>query len=171
MVIILIGIVSLSAAAQIYIGGAIGLGYDIDEEAVDFSISPEFGYNFNNKWAVGGSIGYSYTGEYELNILVLQPYARFTFARMANDKLHFFCDGTIGAGLIVENNDDPGIIWNIGLKPGISYDINNHWSLMAHLGFIGYNGADDNAKYYGARNKIGLDISSLNLSFGAYYSF
>lgn len=168
---IVMAIVSLSISAQTYIGGSFGLGYDIDDEAMDFTLSPEVGYNLNNQWAVGGTLGYSYDGSIEANSFVFEPYARFTFAKVADDKLHFFCDGAVGIGILSAKRVDTGTIWQIGFKPGMSYCLNNHWSLVAHLGFLGYSGADDNAQDLGCHNSIGFNFGSLNLSFGAYYSF
>lgn len=170
-ILLVLAIVSISTSAQAYLGGSLGFEYDISEENIDFTVSPEFGYNVNDKWAVGGTLSYSYLGEYETHSFVLQPYARYTFAKVADDKLHFFCDGTVGIGIVGGLSSDTGCVYQLGVKPGISYSFNNHWSMVAHLGFLGYNGADDFAQELGFRNNIGFNFGSLNLSFGVYYSF
>lgn len=168
---VIISIASLAASAQAYLGGSIGLGYDFDEESMNFTLAPEVGYNLNNKWAVGGTIAYSYEGSMEINTFAFEPYARFTFAKVADDKLHFFCDGTVGIGILSARRMDTGTIWQLGFKPGMAYNLNNHWSLVAHLGFLGYKGADRNAQDFGLSNSVGFDFGSLNLSFGVYYAF
>ena len=48
---------SLNASAQFYVGGSVGFGSvkpvgGEDSEFV-FKILPEFGYNLNDKWAIG----------------------------------------------------------------------------------------------------------------------
>lgn len=46
--------VTLFAQAQeIYLGGGISLWHNTDLEKTSFSISPEIGYVFSEKWAVG----------------------------------------------------------------------------------------------------------------------
>lgn len=171
LTLILLAFMSMTASAQSYLGGSLGLGYDFDSKSVNFTLSPEFGYNLNSKWAVGGTLTYSYQGEQEVNIFALQPYARYTFAKVADNKLHFFCDGTVGFGLIAAKHEDTGALWQIGFRPGMSYSLNNHWSIVAHLGFLGYNGANEEAQDIGYHNRFGFDFGSLNLSFGVYYSF
>lgn len=168
---IVLTLISISASAQSYIGGSLGLGYDFDDKSVDFTLSPEYGYSLNSKWAIGGTLTYSYLGAYEVNVFALQPYARYTFAKVADNKLHFFCDGTFGFGLVGAKDEDTGALWQVGFKPGMSYSFNDHWSIVAHLGFLGYNGANEEAQDLGYNNNIGFDFGSLNLSFGVYYSF
>ena len=53
-----LAIVCLTTNAQCYLGAGIGFGtskadYDHAQSTTLFQISPEFGYNFNSKWAIG----------------------------------------------------------------------------------------------------------------------
>ena len=174
-----LAVASLAATAQTYIGGSVGLGYDIDSEKVNFTLAPEVGYNLNSKLAIGTTLAYSYNGELKVNdkaqtvqnIFNFDPYVRYTFARVAENKLSFFCDGTVGVGVVKNEGADAGATWKVGFKPGMSYALSSKCSLVAHFGFLGYEGADDNAKVLGQKNKVGFDFGSLNLSFGAYFTF
>ncbi|MCH5230358.1 MAG: outer membrane beta-barrel protein [Muribaculaceae bacterium] len=172
-----LGVLSLSASAQIYLGGTFGLDRDFTNNTTDFAISPEIGYNINDTWGVGGTISYQYRYEDGLkaNVFDLSPYVRWTFARVVDDKLHFFVDGGFGIGLGDTKyrtlKSDTLCIWSIGFKPGVSFSFNNHWTILTHIGFLGYNGANDAAKEVGFTNNFGLDFSSLNLNFGVYYTF
>ncbi|MDE6582064.1 MAG: hypothetical protein K2K47_06030, partial [Duncaniella sp.] len=59
---------------------------------------------------------------------------------------------------------DSSTIWGIGLTPGISLNLNKKFSLVAHIGFLGYRDLADAGKVYG----INIDN---NLKFGFYYNF
>lgn len=52
---------ALAAQAQeMYLGGGISLWRNDDTERTKFSISPDFGYNFNSRWAVGAELVFSH---------------------------------------------------------------------------------------------------------------
>lgn len=74
---------ALAAQAQeMYLGGGISLWRNDDTERTKFSISPDFGYNFNSRWAVGAELVFSHeSGEkdYSCNAFALAPYARYSF--------------------------------------------------------------------------------------------
>ena len=56
----LVAMMTMTANAQVYVGGGIGFAsesYDGDSETV-WSIMPEIGYNLNEDWAVGVVVGY-----------------------------------------------------------------------------------------------------------------
>lgn len=170
-------IASISASAQCYIGGSFGVTRDISDNKTNFTLSPEIGYSFNSSWALGGTLNYTYNYNDGLktNVFSISPYARWTFCRVADDKLGFFVDGGFGVGggnsKFKDYKSKTVTIWEIGFKPGISYSFNDHCSVVAHVGFLGYNGANHAAKDAGYTENFGLDFSSLNLNFGFYYSF
>lgn len=178
-----LAVAALSANAGVYVGGSLGVGYEDNEKKTTFTLAPEVGGNVSENWAVGGVLNYTLTnwdGDTNMNEFTLQPYVRWTFARVANDKLGFFVDGAIGIGINRYDDGDTGFMWNIGFKPGISYSFNEHWSVVAHIGFLGYNGYNDEYKDAYAKvnpkadplsDRFGLDFSSMNLNFGLYYTF
>ncbi len=57
--------------------------------------------------------------------------------------------------------------YGIGLKPGISVALSNHFSLVAHVGFVGYQGANKAARDGGAESGWGAFFNGNNISFGA----
>ena len=171
---LVVAVASMSASAQVYLGGSLGVMRNSTEKTTQLTIAPEIGYSFSSKTALGGAFDYSYNyidGE-SLHLVTINPYFRYTFCRAVEDRLGFFFDTSVGVGFgSIENYKDTPTVWNIGFKPGISYSFNEHFSVVAHMGFLGYQGANDAAKLWGYSNKFGLDFSSLNLSFGFYYSF
>lgn len=172
--------VAATMNAQVYLGGGIGLGttsYDGDSETF-FKIIPEIGYNLDENWAVGLTIGYGETTSKVKNAagvrvtdkvknFTIAPYARYTFAKF--DKVNLFVDGTVGyeynkIGEVKINS------FSIGFKPGVAVNLNEKLSFVAHVGFLGY----ENEKVKGddkSTNSFGFDLSGNNLSFGVYYNF
>lgn len=169
----------LGAKAQVYVGGGVGLqtsSYDGNSETF-FSIIPEVGYNLDENWAVGVSVGY---GEAKTKIKIdnvqvtekvktfqITPYARYTFVKF--DKVNLFVDG--GVGYKYENYAGTKTnTFSIGVKPGVAVNLNEKLSFVAHVGFLGY----QNDKEKGAdksTNTFGVALDGNNLSFGVYYNF
>ena len=173
--------VAATMNAQVYLGGGIGLGtssYDGNSETY-FKIIPEIGYNLDENWAVGMTIGYgesktkikNYTNgttdTEKVKTFAIAPYARYTFAKF--DHVNLFVDGTVGYQY--ENFAGTKInTFGIGFKPGVAVNLNDKLSFVAHVGFLGY----ENEKVKGdskSTNSFGLDLTGNNLSFGVYYNF
>lgn len=168
-------IASLSASAQFYYGGQVGFSRNATDNITTLTIAPEVGYSFNEKWSFGGVLDYDYryTSGVKLNIFEISPYARYKYAKLADDKLSFFVDGGVGFGFQKQSGLDAGFVYHIGFRPGISYALNDHYSIVAHLGNLGWEGATDKATgEYGRKNRFTWNIFSWNdLMFGFYYSF
>ncbi len=173
-------VMAVAASAQLYVGGSLGAWRDANNKELDcavtrISIMPEVGYNLSEKWDAGTTIGYEYTHTTEVNTNIFQfnPYARYTFVKFGQVSL--FCDGTAGFGLGKSSWDggdsDTACTWVVGFKPGIALNLNEHCSLVAHFGLLGYEGANDEAKASGYSDQWGLNFSGNNLSFGFYYTF
>lgn len=164
----------LTASAQNYIGGSFGFTRDITGHETNFTVAPEIGYSYSDHWGVGVTLDYNYKNGagYVSNGFSFAPYARWTFARVADDKLSFFLDGGFNFGFAKDRAiSSTGVFYNIGFKPGISYAFNEHWSVVSHLGFLGYEGANHAGEDLGYHRKFGLDFTSMNLNLGFYYSF
>lgn len=176
---------TISASAQFYVGGEVGFSRNVTENKTDLTIAPEVGYVFNDKWSFAGVIDYSYhfsnpghSGGYDksqLNIFEISPYARYTYASVASDRLKFFVDCGVGFGLQHKKGGDTGFVYHLGFKPGVAYALNDHYSLVAHLGQLGWEGATDKVIDAGGMarvNKFTWNIFDWNaVSFGFYYSF
>ena len=174
LLLLVLTVYTLSASAQFYFGGQLGFSRNATDNYTVLEIAPEVGFDFNEKWAFGGVLDYqySYQNKINLNVFEISPYARYTFASVASDKLKFFVDCGVGFGFQKAPNVDAGFVYHIGFKPGIAYALNSHYSLVAHLGNLGWEGATDKALGYGRQNKFTWNIFNWNdVSFGFYYSF
>ncbi|MBQ7452502.1 MAG: porin family protein [Prevotella sp.] len=124
---------AVSANAQWYIGGQLGLDFNKANKDADsqmtFSIAPEVGYNINENWAVGAQVGFSMANKLKEDGKItydahgiptgvtdptydatgtsffIAPYARYTFAKSGN--VSFFVDGGIGFATANYDIDDP----------------------------------------------------------------
>ena len=172
----LVAMMTMTANAQVYVGGGVGLqssSYDGNSETY-FTILPEIGYNLNEDWAVGMTVGYveartkvKNVGTEKVKTFQIAPYARYTFAKF--DKVNLFVDGTVAYSHVnyagVKTNT-----FGLGLKPGVAVNLNDKLSFVAHVGFLGY----QNDKVKGddkSTNTFGLNLDGSNLSFGVYYNF
>ena len=166
--VIVIGVAALvlgtqKVNAQWYLGG--GLGYSEQNMVSLLHFSPEVGYSFNPHWTVGLGTSFQridrtvYNNVQETYIIsrsdywFLNPYVRFTFLNI--DKLSFFVDA---AGSFDANH---GFDVNyLGFRPGLSYQLTDHFTAVAQIGFIGsYN--------HNFRAELGLNT----LEFSLYYQF
>ena len=169
----LLAVSSLCASAQYYVGGSLGVMRDYTDKETNFAIAPEMGYSYSDHWGVGLVLNYVYKNYHAAvsNGFSFNPYARLTYARVADDRLKFFVDGGFDFGFAKKTGQDTGVFYHIGFKPGLAYDFNDHWSIVTHLGFLGYMGATKAGEEYGYHRKLGFDFSSLNLNFGLSYVF
>ena len=91
---------SISASAQLYLGGSIGLNRNTSENETNLTIAPEIGYELNSKWAIGGELAYNYKYDDGLstNVFAIRPYARYTYYSCADNRVNLFVDGGFGLG-------------------------------------------------------------------------
>ncbi len=167
---------AVCASAQVYLGGNVGIASvdnGGDDDVTLYSLLPEVGYKFNDNWAAGvlfgwskGSLSYknndlasdgSTTHTFEIN-----PYARFTF--LHGKLINVFCDGGFG----YKHYNGLGDQYSIGLKPGVELKLDK-FSLVAHVGFLGYQKAD--LDHGGEASIWGMDFDGNNISLGVYYNF
>ena len=174
----LVAMMGLTANAQVYVGGSIGFAsesYDGNSETV-WSIMPEIGYNLNEDWAIGVVVGYGEAKDKEkvngvtitdkVKTFTISPYARYTAVKL--DKVNIFIDGGFGYQN-VKWGDVKDNIWQFGVKPGVSINLNDKLSFVSHFGFLGYKneklkGDDESTKSFGFN--LGSEVS-----FGMYYNF
>lgn len=169
-------IATISASAEgWYAGGSVGFDRNTTDNKTDFIIMPEVGYNFTEKAAIGAVAGYQhkYNDGDKLDLFKVSPYLRYTYLKAG--IVNLFIDGGVDLGFgyskDVYHDSGAAIVWGIGLKPGVSLNINEKFSLVAHVGFLGYQGANHKARNVGEPNRIGLGLDGTDLSFGFYYHF
>ncbi|MDR1984706.1 MAG: hypothetical protein LBQ28_07785 [Prevotellaceae bacterium] len=162
----------VSANAQDYkwfIGGQAGYvtGKSGNTRTTAITVAPEVGFRFSKDFAFASSFGYTHlttkvgNNKAKSNGFIIGPYLRYTFLKKG--IVGAFVDGGAKFGL----SDVKG--FEAGLRPGISIDLTNRLSVVASLGFVGYN----DGKNIG-RNKYGkgfeVDFSGNQSSFGFYFS-
>lgn len=155
-------VAALTANAQVYLGGDLNLatrsGY------TNYTIMPEIGYNFSDKWAAGLGIGYTGLTQEDpilqenvtTGTFKLAPYARYTFAKTG--MASFFCDG--GVEFQFPKGGDTAV--EFGLKPGVSLAVSEKFSLVAKLGVLTYNTDSE---------IFSIGVKNTEISFGALYNF
>ncbi len=78
---------------------------------------------------------------------------------------------SFGATKYRKISSDTLFAFGIGFKPGISINPTDKFSIVAHIGELGYWGANDAGKAAGLTSHWGLNFSTLNLNIGFYYNF
>lgn len=155
MMIAVLAVAALSANAQMWVGGSIGFSTDKTKaEDIEVSsgtnvdLSPEVGYNLNEKWAVGMALSYghysaktyTYAGESVsgmANQFSIRPFVRYTYVKVGNFSA--FCDGLLTYGTAhIQGMDNNFNESSVGIAPGISYAISPKISLVAILGGMSY---------------------------------
>jgi hypothetical protein len=163
-----------ASASDWYAGGQVTFGRTTDStsgvKTTQVTVLPELGYNLSERFAVGSVLGVSYrkSGGEEKTVFQINPYARYTYLKAG--KVNLFVDGCVDLG-IGRAHGDTAVEYGIGLRPGVSLNLTEHFSLVAHVGFLGYQSGNDAAKRNGCPENWGLNLNSNNLMFGFYYSF
>lgn len=167
-------IAALSVKAQVYVGGEISLWHNDDTHVTSFLLSPEVGYNLNEKWAVGANLTFIHQGGIEFNELsdvdmngfALAPYARYSYYE--NKMVRLFIDGGLGFSTYKYDliNAESNNGFEVGFRPGIALKLNKHFSMVAKCGFLGYR---DDFMY--GENGYGFAFSSEDLALGFHYEF
>ncbi|MBO5579842.1 MAG: porin family protein [Prevotella sp.] len=158
--------------AQWYVGGTVGYNYtkdkNTDVKSNTFVITPELGYNLNEKWAVGMKIGYAYNkvDDAKSNEFVVNPYARYTFVKL--DKVNFFVDGGFEYNYVKVDGDSANG-FGISFKPGVAVNLNEKISFVAHVGNFGWSSAK--AKNAKSVQSVDLGLNLTSVDFGLYYNF
>lgn len=158
---------ALSVQAQeMYLGGGISLWRNTSKDVTSFSITPDFGYNLNETWAVGGELEYSHeSGDAKSNTFAIAPYARYSFYE--NKIVRLFVDMGLGFSTYKQKHHDAVNGFEIGLKPGLAIKLNDSFSFITKVGFAGYR--NDYRDEMG--EGFGVDVDGENISIGIDYEF
>lgn len=172
-------VLAVSASAQVYVGGNVGIASAKTEGSdaeTTYRFLPEIGYNINNDRAVGVTFGWaygamtngsqttiSYNGDRTVEVA---PYVRYTFVH--SKLLNVFMDGTLGYGHIYGNGANTDV-YSIGLKPGVALNVSKHVSVVAHIGFFGYQ--QISPKNADKTNIWTANLDGNNILLGVYYNF
>ena len=162
--------------AQWFVGGSLGFGSSKvagGSSESTFKIVPEVGYNLNDKWAFGVSLGYQKGacdfGNFNFTqgtqeVFTVTPYARYSFLKW--ERLTVFCDGGFGVASV----KDQGTGFQIGLKPGFAIKASDKISFVAHIGALGFETFSPKGGG-SSSNNFGLNVNGVANTFGIYYNF
>ena len=179
-----LAVAAITANAQVWIGGEIGLttskttndGEDV-KSGTDITVAPEIGYSINDKWDIAVALNYThssattniygpYNYETQSNSFSINPYVRYTFFKAGNFSA--FLDGGVGYGFThFQGADDDVNDFFVAIKPGFAYKVSPKVSLVAHFGDLSY---DHSWVGDYKTNKFGIGLNN-TVSFGAYYAF
>jgi hypothetical protein len=162
IVFIFIGIFTVHA--QWYIGGSVNAA--INKESQAFSIAPDVGYSFTNA-PLSIACALEYGGEFSkdngyTHSLTVSPYFRYEICDIG-ERFSLFLD------LCSDIDALELSYFDIGLSPGISFDLTEHWSAEFSLGLLEYKWEkvpDDKPTH-----NIEFGFKTAAPSFGIYYSF
>ena len=179
-----------TANAQMYVGGTFGFTSRKDVNGVsksNFTIVPEVGFQFNEKFSIGMNLGYrkmgvtddgsfSYTCDKYVSFGIA-PYIRYNLYQYS--KIRVFTDGVASLWHVkykgLQNagaetgNDIDGHRSTIGIRPGIAFDATDHFSFLAKIGWIGYSSTKMDG--YKATNTWNINADTDNLAIGFLYHF
>lgn len=151
-------------AQEIYVGGGISLWRNTDLEKTSFAISPEVGCELSEKWAVGGQLVLDFVEDTSTSF-ALAPYARFSYYE--NKVVRLFLDMGIGVSVYNPKHGDSTAGFELGVKPGISVKLNDHFSFVSRVGFAGFR-----QDYRGVGNSgFGVGVEGEDISIGIEYAF
>lgn len=179
LIMAIMAIMTLGVSAQEskwYAGGQLTFGRTTTQisgvslKSTQIAVLPEIGYNVTDNFALGAILGVDYrkAGDSKLTTFQINPYARATYFK--SNMVDLFIDGGVGFG-IGRANGHTAVTYQIGLRPGVALNLSEKFSLVAHVGFLGYQGGNRPAKHNGAPENWGLDLNTNNLMFGFYYRF
>lgn len=163
---------SMAANAQMWVGGAFGLDVNkvksSDDATVVFNLSPEFGYELNEKWAIAGALEIAASnGAGKPFVFGINPFARYSFARVGIANFFIDCGMTIGleSQKAYDERECNGVI-GLGARPGVKVELNKHLALEAKTGYLGY-------RYHASNEShtFGMGVNNESLSFGLVYEF
>jgi len=140
--------ISVSSFAQAWVGGSVSFShskseYDGEETGKynNVSIAPIFGYDLDEKFAVGAELEYLHSElSHTSNTWAVAPFVRYNFAQVGDVKV--FADGIVAfASAHVNGYDDNTNTISLGVRPGICYEFNEKCAIEAHLGTLGWSHA------------------------------
>jgi len=167
---------------DVFISGSMGLSSDKtgDNKNTYFNVTPRVGYFVSENIAIGAQLGYNSSkteaGSFESKRTGFSGglFGRY-YVKPANDfSLFAQLSATYSTTKTEDDNQGDDVTRNgfgLGLAPGISYFVSEHFALEATFGFLNYgtskpdvDGADSTDTF-----SIGLDTSAIQL--GLIYKF
>lgn len=127
--------------AQTYIGGTFNLSTTSlikEETSFMFGLSPEIGYNLNEKWAIGSTLDFMYITKTDFDNVTaigLSPYLRATFFK--RESFSIFTEGVISY-VYTSTGDYGANNFGLAFRPGFSLNISPKVSLIGRTILFSY---------------------------------
>ncbi len=155
---------AFTAHAQVWLGGNISA--QLNKEEKTFTIAPDVGYCIpNTPFSIACAVEYSGTFQTEeayTHSLTVSPYFRYDICNL-EERFFLFVDLA---------SDIDALDWkltSIGLAPGVSFNLTEHWSAEFSYGFLGYQ--REQTKDEPDKHNFVLDFATATASLGIYYNF
>lgn len=167
---------AICANAQFYVGGTFGyLSEDNGSDITHIKILPELGYKMTDAVSFGATLGYTknwskiipsnnYNQTSEEGYTV-QPYLRYKIASSGKFSLSGELD------LSYTKFTHVGYEAAAFVRPVLSFDLTNHFSLVSKFGFLGYDKYSPDAENASETTLWGVNLDGNSLEFGAIYNF
>lgn len=157
---------TLASNAQVYLGGKLGL-WGTKDVKTEVTLAPEIGYKLSNNTAIGTSISYTLDDpkgdKNNSSVFEFNPYLRYTACRVG--AVSFIVDGALGFNWASQENVSGSKFgWSVGVRPGLSVDLNRNWNFVASFGELGYRKRNEVEEY-------GYRFSTTDVNLGFYYNF
>ena len=155
---------TLTAHAQWYIGGSVSAV--ANKESQTFYVRPDVGYCFpETPFSIACALEYggvfSKDSGYS-HFLMITPYCRYNICDIG-ERFSFFVDLFSDIDILELGYFD------VGLSPGVSFDLSEHWSAEFSVGLLGYEWTKDPDDKPIHSFELGFEAAAP--SFGLYYSF
>jgi hypothetical protein len=175
-----------SQESKMWVGGSLTLtSQDFGAtSSSSFGIRPEFGYNINERFAVGGRIGYTVNSitnvdgdKQSQTAFSLVPFARYTVFTIGNAQIFgqaelplTFYGGTNYDGSSMPSSNSMGIV----ARPGLAYFFNEKWGInMLMPSFFSFVNSSNNTSTFRLGINDGYTIQGylLDTQIGFVYRF
>jgi outer membrane protein len=146
----------------------------VTENTVEFS--PTFGYFISNNLVLGGrlSVGQNKTTD----SIVIKNNTTFSFGVFAryymSPKSRFSVFGQLGMNYNTKKeklSKSSVTGFDIGLAPGISYFLSDHFAVEATFGRLGFETSKPDVEGAKSKSIINFDVNLSNVGFGLIYKF
>ncbi len=179
-------------AKDYFVGGGIAIATD-SEHASLFSVAPEFGWKYDEKWDFGVMAKFGHEHKYlpdnygmdgEAYAYGVGAFARYKLAEFGDAKL--LLKGSVGMDFVTLSPEDDAIdaetmvSINASVVPMVTYDVSDSFTLFANLNFLGMSagysfenkdlGVADSWRF-GAAVDANNVVNTGDFQIGFYYNF
>ena len=149
-----------------------------DYDVKSFGLSPEVSYFINDNIVAGLGLMFKHTSTKEkysenkekiaFTTLGVSPYLRYIFHTSGNLKMYAQFGGAYAKNEVNEDGGNVQCYWNVGVLPGISYNLSERFVINASYGFLGYESLEDDAMVSNVPESsgFGLNLNTNSLRFG-----